>query len=92
MEYFPQKYNPELRFVINGKNVDFQSSNGANFYNKMKDFYNTTKPESKQEIPIEKESPDKVFDQLEKLGNLHENGILTNEEFTEQKKKLLEKL
>lgn len=33
-----------------------------------------------------------VLDQLEKLAKLKENGILTEEEFLEQKKKLLEKL
>jgi hypothetical protein len=33
-----------------------------------------------------------ILDQLEKLAKLKENGILTDEEFTEQKKKLLEKL
>ncbi|WP_448606837.1 PH domain-containing protein [Paenimyroides ceti] len=32
-----------------------------------------------------------VLDQLEKLGKLKENGILSEEEFNEQKKKLLEK-
>lgn len=33
-----------------------------------------------------------VLEQLEKLAKLKENGIITEEEFTEQKKKLLEKL
>ncbi|PTT26917.1 hypothetical protein DBR28_17545 [Chryseobacterium sp. HMWF028] len=33
-----------------------------------------------------------IFEQLEKLGKLRENGILTDEEFAEQKKKLLDKL
>lgn len=33
-----------------------------------------------------------VLDQLEKLAKLKENGILSDEEFSEQKKKLLEKL
>ncbi|WP_426478829.1 PH domain-containing protein [Chryseobacterium sp. CBSDS_008] len=33
-----------------------------------------------------------IFEQLEKLGTLRENGILTDEEFSEQKKKLLDKL
>ena len=33
-----------------------------------------------------------VLDQLEKLAKLKENGILSDEEFNEQKKKLLEKL
>jgi hypothetical protein len=33
-----------------------------------------------------------VLDQLEQLGRLKESGVLTEEEFAEQKKKLLEKL
>ncbi|RLJ32829.1 PH (Pleckstrin Homology) domain-containing protein [Chryseobacterium sp. 7] len=33
-----------------------------------------------------------IFEQLEKLGKLRENGILTDEEFAEQKKKLLDQL
>jgi hypothetical protein len=33
-----------------------------------------------------------LLDQIEKLGKLKESGILSDEEFTEQKKKLLEKL
>jgi len=33
-----------------------------------------------------------VLDQLEKLAKLKENGILSEEEFNDQKKKLLEKL
>lgn len=33
-----------------------------------------------------------VLDQLEKLAKLRDSGILSNEEFAEQKKKLLEKL
>jgi len=39
-----------------------------------------------------KESSEAIFEQLEKLGRLKENGILTEEEFAEQKKKLLDKL
>ena len=33
-----------------------------------------------------------VLDQLEQLGRLKENGVLTEEEFSDQKKKLIEKL
>ncbi|PRB04796.1 hypothetical protein CQ046_05825 [Chryseobacterium sp. MYb7] len=33
-----------------------------------------------------------IFEQLEKLGRLRESGILTDQEFAEQKKKLLDKL
>ncbi|REC50415.1 SHOCT domain-containing protein [Chryseobacterium pennipullorum] len=39
-----------------------------------------------------KESSEAIFEQLEKLGRLKDNGILTEDEFAEQKKKLLDKL
>ncbi|MBV8327663.1 SHOCT domain-containing protein [Chryseobacterium sp.] len=39
-----------------------------------------------------KDSSDTIFEQLEKLGKLRESGILTEAEFAEQKKKLLDKL
>ncbi len=38
------------------------------------------------------EDSNTIFEQLEKLGKLRESGILTEEEFAEQKKKLLDKL
>lgn len=38
------------------------------------------------------EDSNTIFEQLEKLGKLRENGILTEQEFAEQKKKLLDKL
>ncbi len=40
----------------------------------------------------QKESPESIFEQLEKLGKLREMGILTEEEFAGQKKKLLDRL
>jgi len=39
-----------------------------------------------------KESPEVIIHQLEKLGKLRELGVLTEQEFAEQKKKLLERL
>lgn len=41
---------------------------------------------------VKDEDPALIFDKLEKLGKLRESGILTDEEFAEQKKKLLDKL
>lgn len=45
-----------------------------------------------QNTPDVEEPELSVFDLLEQLGQLRENGILTDDEFTEQKKRLLEKL
>lgn len=49
-------------------------------------------PEKPKSGPVKKEDPSAIFDKLEKLGKLRESGILTDEEFAEQKKKLLDKL
>lgn len=49
-------------------------------------------PEKPKPGPVKKEDPAAIFDKLEKLGKLRESGILTDEEFAEQKKKLLDKL
>ncbi|WP_415327518.1 PH domain-containing protein [Chryseobacterium sp. MMS23-Vi53] len=66
--------------------------------------YNTKRPETQsyqQSVPqqkvqptsnVPKESAEVIFQQLEKLGKLREMGVLTEEEFAEQKKKLLERL
>ncbi|WP_394666105.1 PH domain-containing protein [uncultured Chryseobacterium sp.] len=45
-----------------------------------------------QNSGIPKEAPEVIFEQLEKLGKLREMGVLTDQEFTEQKKKLLDRL
>ncbi|WP_288375491.1 PH domain-containing protein [uncultured Chryseobacterium sp.] len=64
------------------------------FYDTIKDIYNT--PQSSQKIGSPNKSTsvssEEIFSQLEKLGKLRENGILTDSEFAEQKKKLLEQL
>lgn len=49
------------------------------------------KPET-QQASVKKEDPEVIFNRLEKLGKLRDDGILTEEEFAEQKKKLLAKL
>ncbi|UKB81893.1 PH domain-containing protein [Chryseobacterium sp. MEBOG06] len=48
--------------------------------------------QKQQNSSVKKEDPALIFDKLEKLGKLRESGILTDEEFAEQKKKLLDKL
>ncbi|WP_374464126.1 SHOCT domain-containing protein [Chryseobacterium sp.] len=65
------------------------------FYDTIKTFYNAPQQLSpKQTDTVSKGtvSSEEIFNQLEKLGKLRENGILTDAEFTEQKKKLLEQL
>jgi hypothetical protein len=50
------------------------------------------KPAPSSSSNVSKESTEVIFEQLEKLGKLREIGVLTEEEFAEQKKKLLERL
>jgi len=51
-----------------------------------------SKPAGQHAADKEKESPEVIFEQLEKLGKLRELGVLTEEEFAEQKKKLLSRI
>lgn len=60
------------------------------FYDKIKNIYN--KEPQKLETSIPNEFSGALIEQLEQLGKLRENGVLTGEEFAEQKKKLLGKL
>lgn len=52
----------------------------------------TPQPVQQSSSDVRKESAEVIFKQLEKLGKLREAGILTEAEFAEQKKKLLERL
>jgi hypothetical protein len=56
------------------------------FCEKVRDFM------SRPEEYIQPKSEPSVLDQLEQLGRLKESGVLSEEEFLEQKKKLMEKL
>jgi hypothetical protein len=42
--------------------------------------------------PSQNTNESSLFDILERLGNFRQNGIITDEEFAEQKSKLLERL
>ncbi|SDI88843.1 PH domain-containing protein [Chryseobacterium jejuense] len=104
----PEESSNQLKMFINGSEADFIFKNKNNaqlFCDAIKDYANSSKnqlkpsathPEPKSPIfkpePPQKEDPSTVFDKLEKLGRLKESGILTDEEFAEQKKKLLDKL
>lgn len=44
---------------------------------------------SAKEKPKQETGSEEVADELKKLAELHEQGVLTDEEFNEQKKKLL---
>ncbi|MCF2218872.1 PH domain-containing protein [Chryseobacterium sp. PS-8] len=87
--------SPNIRIHTKDKMFEFES-----FFNKdyAEDFYQFISKIYNREDVSEASSAEQdvisesVLEQLEKLGKLRENGILTEEEFTLQKKKLLEKL
>lgn len=51
-----------------------------------------SQPKEQQTVFVQNNSEPSILDQIEKLAKLKENGIVSEEEFAEQKKKLLEKL
>lgn len=56
------------------------------FCEKVRDFM------SRPEVPFQNIAEPSILDQLEQLGRLKETGVLSEEEFLEQKKKLMGKL
>lgn len=86
--------SPNIRIHTKEKTVEFESffnkDYAEDFYHFISKIYN--KEASKALSPEQNTVSESVLEQLEKLGQLRENGILTEEEFTSQKKKLLEKL
>lgn len=85
--------------LIFGKVKIHISSNIANIDNvekgaarKFAEFVRNKLSEPKTPTTAQKNSEPNALEQLEKLGKLKESGIISEEEFNEQKKKLLEKL
>lgn len=68
-----------------------EKASARQFCEFVRDFISRPK-ETSAPFVIQNNSEPSVLDQLEKLAKLKENGILTQEEFDEQKKKLLGKL
>ena len=67
-----------------------EKSSARQFAEFVRDFL--SQPKEQQPVYIQTNSEPTVLDQIEKLAKLKVNGILSEEEFAEQKKKLLEKL
>lgn len=91
--------SPIIKLHLDEKVVEFEcymdKEDAEKFYNKIKIIYNAPPAEPQKQISgvtVKERSSEEVFEQLEKLGKLRENGILTDAEFAEQKKKLLEQL
>ncbi|CAH0175835.1 PH domain-containing protein [Chryseobacterium sp. Bi04] len=91
--------SPIIKLHLDERVVEFEcfmdKDDAEKFYDKIKAIYNNPKEQSLKQIDTVKGvsvSSEEVLNQLEKLGKLRENGILTDAEFAEQKKKLLEQL
>ncbi|WP_084681421.1 PH domain-containing protein [Chryseobacterium soli] len=94
VSFVPHSRSPIIKIHTEDRIVEFECYNAKTdaemFYDKIKNRYN--KEAQKQKVSVTPESSATVIEQLEQLGKLRENGILTGEEFAEQKKKLLGKL
>ncbi|MDR3022923.1 PH domain-containing protein [Chryseobacterium sp.] len=92
--------SPIIKLHLDERVVEFEcfmdKEDAEKFYDIISPHYNKPKEQSPKQIdPAGKSasvSSEEIFNQLEKLGKLRENGILTDAEFAEQKKKLLEQL
>lgn len=90
--------SPIIKLHLEERIVEFEcymdKEDAEKFYDQIKDLYNNHQVQSLKQLanPASEISSGIIFEQLEKLGKLRENGILTDAEFTEQKRKLLEQL
>ncbi len=92
--------SPVIKLHLDERVVEFEcfmdKDDAEKFYDKIKGTYNNPQEQPSKQIGSANKSvsvsSEEVFNQLEKLGKLRENGILTDTEFAEQKKKLLEQL
>ncbi|PRB04797.1 hypothetical protein CQ046_05830 [Chryseobacterium sp. MYb7] len=92
--------SPIIKLHLDERVVEFEcfmdKEDAEKFYDKIKGIYNNSQKNSPKKIGSANTnisvSSEEIFNQLEKLGKLRENGILTDAEFAEQKKKLLQQL
>lgn len=87
--------SPVIRLHTDTKVVEFEcfcdKRDAGIFYDFIDKIYNTNHQQKTDEAKAAA-MPAAILEQLEKLAALRENGVLTEEEFVTQKKKLLEKL
>ncbi|WP_213279688.1 PH domain-containing protein [Chryseobacterium indologenes] len=92
--------SPIIKLHLDERVVEFEcymdKEDAEKFYDTIKAIYNNPNEQPPKQIDTAGKSisvsSEEIFNQLEKLGKLRENGILTDSEFAEQKKKLLEQL
>jgi hypothetical protein len=88
--------SPVITIRTEEKTVEFEcfldKDDAQIFYDFILKIYNKESSSPQQESADAVLADNSVFEQLEKLATLRESGVLTEEEFAAQKKKLLEKL
>jgi hypothetical protein len=88
--------SPVITIRTEEKTVEFEcffdKDDAQIFYDFIAKIYNKESSSPQQESKDAVLTDNSVFEQLEKLAMLRESGVLTEEEFAAQKKKLLEKL
>ncbi|KFF21778.1 SHOCT domain-containing protein [Chryseobacterium sp. JM1] len=95
VSFVSNSISPVIKLHTENKIVEFECFcdrlDGERFYDFIHKIYNQNK--TPEDTPETKGvASNLIFEQLEKLGKLRENGILTEQEFAEQKKKLLGQL
>ncbi len=94
----PGVFYADISIFTSEKNILIENvnnkKNALSFYNKMNEILPKFKKEESKTVNTiqNQESEIDIMEQLKKLGELREKGILTDQEFTEQKRKLLDKL
>ncbi|GAA5101224.1 hypothetical protein GCM10023210_40570 [Chryseobacterium ginsengisoli] len=92
----PGVFYADISIFTSEKNILIENvnnkKNALSFCNKMDEILSGSKKGESKPINSNQNSEPDIMDQLKKLGELREKGILTDQEFTEQKKKLLDKL
>ncbi|WP_223607655.1 PH domain-containing protein [Chryseobacterium sp. OSA05B] len=95
VSFVSNSISPVIKLHTDNKIVEFECFcdrlDGERFYDFISKIYNQNKA-AKQTPETKEVASNLIFEQLEKLGKLRENGILTELEFAEQKKKLLDQL
>lgn len=97
--------SPIIKLHLEERVVEFEcfmdKEDAEKFYDIIRPIYNNPVQQSQQHIDsvntgtntaVSATTSLEILEQLEKLGKLRENGILTDSEFTEQKRKLLGQL
>jgi len=65
---------------------------GKEYYQKLLEIFNNYKSSQKSKVSANNNPPESALDQLKKLKDLYDAGIITEQEYEEKRVKLLEKV